>query len=146
MYNTLGEYISQPISKLFRSRQFKEAVKKLIVSYSPIGFAVSDETTALSTGTSLITFRMPYEKQVSMVRATLTTEQTSGTKFTVDILQNGVSIFSTLLTIDNGEKTSTTAVIQSILSTTTLLDDAEITVDINQVGDGTATGLKVWLI
>jgi len=108
--------------------------------------AASDETTALTTGTSKITFRMPYAFTVSAVRASLTTAQTSGSIFTVDINDSGTTILSTKLTIDNTEKTSTTAATAAVISDTTLADDAEITVDIDQVGDGTAKGLKVTLI
>lgn len=108
--------------------------------------AASDETTALTTGTSKVTFRMPYAFTVSAVRASLTTAQTSGGIFTVDINDSGTTILSTKLTIDNTEKTSTTAATPPVISDTALSDDAEITVDIDQVGDGTAKGLKVVLI
>ena len=108
--------------------------------------AASDETTALTTGTSKITFRMPYAFTVSAVRASLTTAQTSGSIFTVDINDGGTTILSTKLTIDNTEKTSTTAATPAVISDTALADDAEITIDIDQVGDGTAKGLKVVLI
>jgi hypothetical protein len=108
--------------------------------------AASDETTALTTGTSKITFRMPYAFTVSAVRASLTTAQTSGSIFTVDINESGTTILSTKLTIDNTEKTSTTAATQPVISDTALADDAEITIDIDQVGNGTAKGLKVVLI
>jgi len=108
--------------------------------------AASDETTALTTGTSKITFRMPYAFTVSAVRASLTTAQTSGSVFTVDINDNGTTILSTKLTIDNTEKTSKTAATPAVISDTALADDAEITIDIDQVGDGTAKGLKVVLI
>jgi hypothetical protein len=108
--------------------------------------ACSDETTALSTGTAKVTFRMPYAFTVSDVRASLTTAQTSGSIFTVDINEAGTSIISTKLTIDNTEKTSTTATTPPVISDSSLADDAEITVDIDQIGDGTAKGLKVYLI
>ncbi len=108
--------------------------------------AASDETTALTTGTSKITFRMPYAFTLSAVRASLTTAQTSGSIFTVDINESGTTILSTKLTIDNTEKTSTTAATPPVISDTALADDAEITIDIDQVGDGTAKGLKVVLI
>ena len=108
--------------------------------------ACSDETTALSTGTSKITFRMPYAMTLTSVRANLNTAQTSGSVFTVDINENGSSILSTKLTIDNTEKTSTTASTPAVISDSSLADDAEITIDIDQVGDGTAKGLKVTLI
>jgi hypothetical protein len=108
--------------------------------------AASDETTALTTGTAKITFRMPRAVTLTSVRASLTTAQASGTIFTVDINEGGASILSTKLTIDNTEKTSTTAATPPVISDTALADDAEITIDIDQIGDGTAKGLKVMLI
>jgi len=108
--------------------------------------AASDERTALTTGTSKITFRMPYALTLSAVRCSLTTAQTSGSIFTVDINDGGTTILSTKLTIDNTEKTSTTAATAAVISDVNLADDAEITIDIDQVGDGTAKGLKITLI
>lgn len=108
--------------------------------------AASDETTALTAGTTKVTFRMPYAFTLTAVRASLTTAQASGSIFTVDINEGGATILSTKLTIDNTEKTSTTAATAPVLSDTALADDAEITVDIDQVGDGTAKGLKITLI
>ena len=43
-------------------------------------------------------------------------------------------------------KTSTTASTSAVINDSSLADDAEITIDIDQVGDGTAKGLKVTLI
>lgn len=111
-----------------------------------IQLACSDETTALTAGTSKITFRTPCAITVTAVRASLTTAQTSGSIFTVDINEGGTSILSTKLTIDNTEKTSTTAATPPVISDTALADDAEITIDIDQIGDGTAKGLKVTII
>ena len=108
--------------------------------------ACSDETTALTAGTAKITFRIPYAMTLTEVRANLNTAQTSGSVFTVDINENGSSILSTKLTIDNTEKTSTTASTSAVISDSSLADDAEITIDIDQVGDGTAKGLKLTLI
>jgi len=111
-----------------------------------IGVACSDETTALTAGTAKVTFRMPHAMTVTDVRATLTTAQASGSIFTVDINEGGTTILSTKITIDNTEKTSTTAATPPVISDASLADDAEITVDIDQIGDGTAKGLKIWLI
>jgi len=108
--------------------------------------ACSDETTALTAGTGKVTFRMPYAMTVTAVRASLVTAQTSGNIFTVDINDGGTTILSTKLTIDNTEKTSTTAATPAVISDTALNDDAEITVDIDQIGDSTAKGLKITLI
>jgi len=112
----------------------------------PIMVAASDETTAITAGTSKITFRMPYAYTVTAVRASLSTAQTSGNIFTVDINESGASILSTKLTIDNTEKTSVTAATAAVISDTSLADDAEITIDVDQIGDGTAKGLKITLI
>lgn len=117
-----------------------------VIVLAPIIVAASDETTALTTGSAKATFRMPYAFTVTGVRASLTTAQTSGSIFTVDINEGGTSILSTKLTIDNTEKTSTTAATPTVVSDANLADDAEITIDIDQVGDGTAKGLKVTLI
>jgi hypothetical protein len=108
--------------------------------------AASDETTALTTGTAKVTFRMPYAMTITAVRASLSTAQASGSIFTVDINEGGTTILSTKLTIDNTEKTSTTAATAAVISDTALADDAEITIDIDQIGDGTAKGLKVTII
>jgi hypothetical protein len=108
--------------------------------------AASDETTALTAGTAKVTFRLPVAFTLTAVRASLTTAQTSGSIFTVDINQNGLSILGTKLTIDNTEKTSVTATTPATITTSALTDDAEITIDIDQIGDGTAKGLKLTLI
>jgi hypothetical protein len=109
-------------------------------------FKCSDETTALTAGTNKIVVRVPRGFIATGVRAGLVTAQTSGSIFTVDINLNGTSILSTKLTIDNGEKTSVTSVTQPVLSTTSLTDDAEISVDIDQIGDGTAKGLQITIL
>jgi len=108
--------------------------------------AASDETTALTAGTAKITFRMPRAVTLTSVRASLTTAQASGSIFTIDINESGTSILSTKLTIDNTEKTSTTAATPPVISDANLADDAEMTIDIDQIGNGTAKGLKVMLI
>lgn len=108
--------------------------------------AASDETTVITAGTSKVKFRMPYAMSLNSIKCSLNTAQTSGSIFTVDVNANGTSLLSTKITIDNGEKTSATAATPAVLSTTALADDDEISIDVDQVGDGTAIGLKVYLI
>ncbi len=105
---------------------------------------VSDETTAITTGTAKVTFRMPFAMTLTAVRASLSTASSSGTP-TVDINEGGSTILSTKLTIDASELTSTTAATAAVISDTSLADDAEITIDIDTAGTG-AKGLKVALI
>ena len=65
----------------------------------------------------------------------------------IDINEGGVSILSTVISIDASEKTSTTAATAPVISDSALADDAEITIDIDQIGSLTAgKGLKVYLI
>jgi hypothetical protein len=106
--------------------------------------AVSDDATALTTGTAKFTFRMPYVFTLSEVRASLSTVASSGLT-TIDVNEGGVSILSTALTIDAGEKSSKTAATAPVVSDVTLADDAEITIDVDAAGTG-ARGLKVYLI
>lgn len=103
--------------------------------------AVSDETTDITTGTAKITFRAPQAMTLTGVRASLSDASSSGT-VTVDINEAGASIFSTLLTIDATEKTSTTAATPAVISDASIADDAEITIDIDGAGTD-AKGLKV---
>ena len=108
--------------------------------------ACSDETTALTTGNAKATFRMPYAFTLTAVRASVTTAPV-GSTLTVDINEAGSTILSTKITIDASEKTSTTAATPPVISDTSLADDAQMTVDIDQVGSSTAgAGLKVTLI
>lgn len=108
--------------------------------------AVGDETTAITAGTTKVTFRMPFAMTLTAVRASLSTAQASGSIFTVDINDSGTTVISTKLTIDNTEKTSTTAATPAVISDSALADDAEITIDVDQIGNGSAKGLKVTLI
>lgn len=111
-----------------------------------IPIAVSDETTALTTGAAKVTFRMPFAFTLTAVRASVTTAPT-GSVLTVDINEGGASILSTKLTIDATERTSTTAAVPPVISGSALADDAEITIDIDTVGSTIAgAGLKVYLI
>jgi hypothetical protein len=65
----------------------------------------------------------------------------------VDINEAGASILSTKLSIDASEKTSTTAATPPVISDSALADDAEMTIDIDQIGSTIAgAGLKVTLI
>lgn len=106
--------------------------------------AVSDETTAITTGTAKRTFRMPYAFTLTSVKASLTTASSSGIP-TIDINEGGTTILSTKLTIDANETTSTTAATAAVISDSALAADAEITIDIDVAGTG-AKGLKVYLI
>jgi len=134
-----SDYNNPPLATMKWSNPSQLVTQSLIV-------AASDETTDLTTGTAKSTFRMPYAFTLSAVRASVTTAPT-GSAITVDINEAGTSVLSTKITIDPTEKTSVTAASQPVISDTALADDAEITVDIDQVGSTVAgTGLKITLI
>lgn len=118
----------------------------LVLNNVPIDIiiACSNETADLTTG-QLVTFRLPRAILLQDVRASLTTAAVGG-PITVDIKEGGVSILSTLLTIDDGEKSSETAAIAETISDTGLAEDAEITIHVTTIGPTTAgAGLKVIL-
>ncbi len=108
--------------------------------------AVSDETTDLTTGTAKITFRAPHAMELIEVRANVNTAPT-GANLNIDVNDSGTTIFSTILSIDAGEKTSTTAATTAVISDSSIADDAEITIDIDQIGSTIAgKGLKITFI
>ena len=108
--------------------------------------ACSDEDSDLTTGTK-VTFRMPYAFTVTAVRASLTTSATGGTLLTVDIIESGTTILSTKITIDASETTSTSAVTPPVISDSALADDAQMTIDIDNIGStNPGKGLKVYII
>jgi hypothetical protein len=125
---------------------YQRASGRPLIEDATFEVAASDEVTAITAGTSKITFRMPFAMKLNGIRASLGTAQTSGSILTIDINEGGTTILSTKLTIDNTERTSTTALNAAVISDPDLADDAEISIDVDQVGDGTAKGLKVTFI
>lgn len=118
-----------------------------VKSVEVISIAIGDETTAITTGTAKATFRMPFAMTLTEVRASLTTAGTTSAVPTFDINESGTTILSTKITIDLTEKTSETAATAPVISDSSLADDAEITIDIDQVDTGgTAAGPKITLI
>jgi hypothetical protein len=121
------------------------------VAVQALAIACSDETTALTTGAAKVTFRTPFAFTLTGIRASVTTAPT-GADLIVDVNEDTgggpTSIMTTnKLRIDATEKTTTTSATLPTLTDTALADDAEITVDIDQVGSTVAgAGLKVYLI
>lgn len=110
--------------------------------------AASDETSNLTTGTGRVTFRVPRGFTLTGVRTSVNTAPVGNT-IIVDVNKNGVSVFTTRVSIDAGEKTSVTAATPAVLDAAqvSIADDDEITIDIDQVGSSTAgRGLKVTLL
>tara|TARA_R110000824_G_scaffold180061_5_gene360459 strand:+ start:1353 stop:2462 length:1110 start_codon:yes stop_codon:yes gene_type:complete len=115
-------------------------------NYETIICSVTDETESAAVGTDKLSFRAPYGITLTSVRASAAVAP-SGQELIVDINESGSTILSTKLSIDAGEETSTTAATPAVISDAELADDNEISIDIDQVGSGTAgAGLKVYLI
>jgi hypothetical protein len=107
--------------------------------------AASDEAADLATGTGKVYFRMPYAGTLLAVKATVNTAPT-GSTLICDINEAGTSVLGTKLSIDASEKTSDTAASAATITDSALANDAEITIDIDQVGSTvTGKGLKVYL-
>jgi len=106
---------------------------------------VGDESTALTTGTNRMRFRMPFAATLLAVRANVNSAPT-GSTLIVDINEGGTSILGTKLSIDATEFSSTTAASAATITDSALADDAEISIDIDQIGSTIAgAGLKVSL-
>ena len=109
----------------------------------PFSYAISDEITAITTGTAKLTVRAPFAGTLTAVTASLTTASSSGIP-TFDINKNGTTVLSTKLTIDANEKTSVTAATPAVISDSSFANDDEITFDIDVAGTN-ATGAKITL-
>jgi len=108
---------------------------------------MSDETTAISSGAAKTTLRFPYGfEMIETPIASVTSASTSGL-VTVDINDDGTSIFSTnKITIDANEKTSTTAATAADFTSPTRIASGSImTFDIDTAGTN-AKGLKVYML
>jgi hypothetical protein len=110
-----------------------------------IVLACSDETTDLATGTARVTFRMPWAATLTAVRLSVNTAPT-GSALIVDVNEGGTTVFSTRPQIDISARTSVGSTVTPVISDSALAADAEITVDIDQVGSTIkGRGLKVAL-
>jgi len=111
--------------------------------------AASDESTALTTGTAKVSWRMPYAFTLTAGAGGLTAscnQAPTGAVLTVDVNEAGSTILSTKLTIAIGSTTSVGGT-APVISDVNLAANALMTVDIDQIGSSNAgTGLKVTLI
>jgi hypothetical protein len=108
-------------------------------------FASSDETTAITAGTTKFTTRVRFAGTLTAVRASVTTAPT-GSTIIIDVNKNGTTVLSTKLSIDASEKTSVTAATPAVISVSSFADDDEVTIDFDQVGSTIAgTGVKIAL-
>jgi len=134
------------VSSAIQTQFSGKAPTNLVGSPCEIQTAVSDETTSLTTGTSKMTFRMPYAMTVTSVRASVNTAPT-GSAISVDVKENGTSIMTTTkISIAATTKTSVGSG-TPVITDSALADDSEISIDILTVGSTfSGSGLKVTII
>ena len=113
----------------------------------PLTFAISDETTALTTGTAKLTYYMPRAFTIQEIYACVSTAPT-GAALIIDVNDGGTSIMTTnKLSIDVSEFDTTTAATAPTLTDTALAAGAALTFDIDQIGSTVAgAGAKVTLL
>lgn len=141
--NELVRIVKDGVSVKTTTKGIADSGEQLCI-FIPVG----DETTAITTGTAKAKVINPYSRRflVQNVVASLSTPQDSGSTFTVDVNDSGVSILSTPVTIDNDEDSSGTALAPPVINDTFIEPYSVISVDVDQVGDGTAKGLKVYVL
>lgn len=107
-----------------------------------VGFFDSD----LEVGDEQGLFVLPYDMTFTNVLASVKDAPT-GSTIIIDITESGISVLSTLLSIDASETSSLTASSAAVISNSTLSGGSEISINIDQVGSTAAGGeLTVWLI
>jgi len=115
-----------------------------------LGFAVSDETTALTTGDNKIRFMVPEAFTLTEVKASLTSAETDSAGLSIDVRYHatdptnaGATVFTGgVINIAQNAFVGT----QSGLAVTSLAENSFVMVDINGPTTPDATGLKIWLI
>ena len=112
-----------------------------IVEYQLVASDTAIEV-ASSTGGQ---FYLPYDATVRNVWA-YNNDAGSGSASTFDINEDGTSILSTVITIDDGEKHSKDSATPAVISDTLLDKDNPITYDVDTISSGTApNGLTIGL-
>ena len=118
---------------VWESQKVPKSVLLKELSTAPIQFYASDLATDLTVSTLLVEIPIPYAFVATEVRANVL-EAPTGAKLICNIKTNGFSILSTLLSIDDGEKTSLTASVPAQINFPTLENDKILTVEVTQVG------------
>lgn len=124
----------------------KSGTTVLSLTGAPLSFAfaISDETTQITSGTTAkFTMYAPTNMTLTGVKASLTSSGSTGSQFDVNV--NGSSILSTKLTIDTNKFTSVSSAVPPVISSASIAENDKITVDIDAAGTG-AAGAKIYLI
>jgi hypothetical protein len=104
-----------------------------------LSMAISDETTAISSGAGKLTLYAPRNFSIEKVKISLSTSGSTTT--TVDVNVNGSTILSSPISLTSGNFINTT----TSISSADVDEDDRITIDIDAAGTD-AAGLKCYLI
>lgn len=138
-------YEAEPDTNAFTDDE-KEKLSNISI-LNNLMVACSDMSTQLTTGANKAYLPVPYGFEVLEVKGNLINPASGSTLLTVDINKNGVSMLSTKMTFDSGEKSTLTATNPPVILDGTLVTDDQVTIDIDNVGNVTAgTGLIITLI
>jgi hypothetical protein len=109
--------------------------------------ALSDETTALTTGDGKASWFFGYDFTITEIYAALGAAQSSSGVVTVDVNKNGSTILSTKATIGASQNTSLSGSgsVSPVISTATSSKGDKFTADLDAAGTG-AKGLKLIVI
>lgn len=111
-----------------------------------VAVALSDMTTALTTGTNKAYWRAPYAFRLTDLPQASAFTAPSGAAIIVDINVAGSTILSTKLSIAAGSKTSVGGT-APVVTAPLIAAGSEVTFDIDQVGSGVAgAGLIAYLL
>ena len=113
------------------------------VNSCDFSFAISDETTQITSGATKLTFYAPYAMNITNAYASISASGSTGSQF--DIENNGTTIFSTEITIDANEFHSSDAGTPPVITGTTVSQFDKLTVDIDSAGTG-AAGAKIYIV
>lgn len=102
---------------------------------------ITADTAAVAAGTAQFTFRLPYGFALAQIKASLKTAQVGGSALTI-AARTVSGAFGPVLAFVNAANTADSGAFLNVLAA----DDAEVTIDVTQIGDGTARGLKVTLL
>lgn len=103
------------------------------------------EGATVTAGVALYHLRVPYRFRIVNVKAEVEAPTTAG-DITVDINYGPASLLTTKITIPAGGRTSMELAVQPVWSPLIMGDDGILEIDVDNAGDGTATGLKVQII
>ncbi len=136
-----GENVFPQLDNYLRAHAAFIAQLRQTIQTEKYQIACSDLTSDLEINPEAAYFRIQQPIRISDVRASVLEASVSGA-ITIDITVNGVSMFSTKLTIDQDETTSTTAAVPYVATIDTLANDDLIVIKIDAPGAG-ARGLIV---